>query len=150
MACKITYWVEEESLVGDVGNDWSYSVIARVYNPTLLGAGEIRQPEHRLDPGTTGLPPNRKRVELPAGASGSSPAVLLVLSATEVDWLSDDTASNQMVIVLQCPEPGATPLVREVDIAVRVTESSRIVKFFKGAAASADLTVKIKLELTCV
>lgn len=149
MACKITYWIAEESLVGDVGNDWCYSVIARVYNPTLLGAGEIRQPEHRLDPGTTGLPPNRKRVELPAGERGSSPAVLLVLSATEVDWLHDDTASNQLVIVLQCPESGATPIEREVDISVRVTESSRLVKFFKAGAASADLTVKIKLELVC-
>jgi hypothetical protein len=147
MACKITYWVEQESVAGDVGNDWSYSVIARVYNPTLLGAGELRQHEHRLDPGSSSPPPNRKRVQLPAGESGSSPAVLLVLSATEVDWLSDDTATNQMVIVLQCPEPGAPPLVREVDITVRVTESSRIVKFFTGDKA-ADLTVKVKLELT--
>ena len=47
------------------------------------------------------------------------------------------------------PRCASRPIEREVDISVRVTESSRLVKFFKAGAASADLTVKIKLELSC-
>jgi hypothetical protein len=148
MTCKITYWVDEETVTGEIGNDWSYSVIARVYNPTLLGAGEIKQPEHRLDPGSSQPPPNHERIELPAGECGTSPSILLILSATEVDWLVDDKGTNQMVVVLQCPEPGGAALVREVDIAVRVGESPRILAFFKGDA-TANLTVKVKLELAC-
>lgn len=147
MACKISVWVDEETVTGNVGNDWSYSVIARVYNPTLMGAAEIRQPEHRLDPGPSQPPPNRKRVELPAGEGGTSPAVLLIVSATEVDWLVDDKGTNQLVVVLQCPEPGEPPLLRDVDISVRVAESPRIVAFFKGDSA-ASLTIKVKLEVT--
>jgi hypothetical protein len=148
MPCTIKVWVAEETVTGDIGNDWSYSLVARVYNPTLMGAGEIRQPEHRLEAGSSSPPPNRKRIELPGGDSGSSPAVLLILTATEVDWLMDDTATNQMVVVVNCPPPGAPPLVREIDIAVRVAESSRIVAFFKGHT-SANLTVKVKLEVAC-
>lgn len=148
MAAKLSVWVDRESVTGNIGHDWSYRVIARVYNPTLLGAGELRQPQHRLDPGTSRPPPNRKRIELPAGECGSSPSVLLIVSATEADWLSDDTGSNQMVVVLQCPEPGEPPLRREIDIAVRVTESSRLLAFFTGESA-ADLTIKLKLSLSC-
>jgi hypothetical protein len=148
MPSKLSYWIEEETVTGDVGDDWSYSLIARVYNPTLLGAGELRQPEHRLQSGSSHPPPNRKKVELPAGECGSSPSVLLVLSATETDWLFDDTATNQMVIVLQCPGLGEPPIVREVDIAVRVAESPRIVAFFKGHS-TANLTIKVKLEVAC-
>ena len=148
MTCKLSFWIEEETVTGNVGNDWSYSVIARVYNPTLIGAGEIRQPEHRLEAGTSSPPPNSKRVELPAGECGSSPSVLLILSATESDWLVDDKGSNQMVVVLQCPATPGASSVHEVDIAARVAESPRLLAFFKGDAA-ASLSVKVKLQLAC-
>jgi hypothetical protein len=148
MAGTITIWIDEETVKGDIGRDWTYSVIARVYNPTLLGAGELRQRVHRLDPGSSQAPPQREKIELPAGECGSSPSVLLILNATEKDWLQDDTATNQMVVVLECPGPGAAPYVREVDVAVQVLESSRLAAFFKGVTA-ANFAVKLKLEVTC-
>lgn len=103
MSCKITMSLVTESLAGNIGDDWEYSVEAKVFNPGLTGAGTINVPEHQLIPGSTQAPPGGGRaVSITAGNCATGPRVALTVDATEVDWLIDDHDSN----VLNVPARG--------------------------------------------
>lgn len=145
MECKITFSLVLESLVGDIGDDWEYSVQAKVFNPGLSGVGTISVPEHQLTPGTSQAPPGPgQAVEIPAGACGTGPQVELTVNATEVDWLIDDEGSNVIVVPMECPGPGGPSFTIEPEISVRVRESPR---FLSG---SATFKVRVRLVATCV
>jgi len=145
MECKITFSLVLESLVGDIGDDWEYSVQAKVFNPGLTGAGTIGIPEHQLAPGRSQPPPGAgQSVVIPAGACGTGPRVELTVNATEVDWLIDDHGSNVIVVPMECPGPGGPPFTIQPEISVVVRESPR---FFGG---SATLKVKVSLVAACV
>lgn len=145
MACKISFSLVLESLTGDIGDDWEYSVQAKVFNSALTGAGGISIPEHRLTPGTSQQPPGPVQViEIPAGDCGTGPRVELTVTATEVDWAVDDHGSNVMVVPMECPGPGGPAFIIEPEIAVRVREAPR---FLGGVAV---FRVKVRLVASCV
>jgi hypothetical protein len=145
MTCKITLSLVSESLTGDVGNDWTYSVRADLLDPLVFGSGTISVPEHLLRPGTTQAPPNPGRaIQLSAGDCGASVSVRLTLEATEVDFLVDDHGSNVMVIPVECPGPGGEPYTVDAEIAARVKEAPG----FQGGVA--ELRIKVKLVARCV
>src|SRR5262245_14141744 len=100
MECKITVSVVEESLAGDIGDDWEYSVTATVLDATgaATASGRISVQEHRLKPGTSQPPPQAVGVKIPAGACGRAPKVELALDVSEVDWLVNDPASKTVVV----------------------------------------------------
>lgn len=140
MTCTISLSLVEESLSGDIGNDWQYQVRADMVDPRVFGSGVIEVPEHLLSPGTAQPPPDADRtVELAAGDDGAEVRVRLTLEATEVDWLIDDHASNVKVVTVQCPLPGAEPTVVETEIAARVREAQG----YQGGLAI--LTIKARL-----
>src|SRR5437868_13446303 len=99
MTCKITISLVSESLTGDVGNDWAYTLKADMLDPLVFGSGTIQVPEHLLRPGSTQEPPSAGRaIQLDAGECGSEQRVRLALEATEVDFLVDDHGSNVLVV----------------------------------------------------
>lgn len=144
MACVITLSLLQESLSGDIGNDWEYKVRADMVDPMVFGSGVIEVPEHLLRPGVTQAPPDPARsVELEAGDCGAEVRVRLTLEATEVDWLVDDQGSNVLVITVECPPPGSAPKVFEPEISARVREAPG----FQGGPAV--LRVKVRLVARC-
>lgn len=145
MTCRITLSLIQESLTGDVGNDWAYSVRADMLDPMVFGSGTILVPEHLLRPGTAQPPPSQGRaIQLDAGDCGTEVRVRLTLEATEVDFFVDDHGSNVLVVPVECPAPGGEPYTIEVDIAARVKEAPG----FQGGVA--ELSVKVKLVGRCV
>ena len=145
MTCKITLSLVSESLTGDVGNDWAYSVRADMLDPLVFGSGIIQVPEHQLRPGTTQEPPSQGRaIQLDAGDCGTETRVRLTLEATEVDFFVDDHGSNVLVVPVVCPAPGGEPTTIEAEIVARVKEAPG----FQGGVA--ELRVKVKLVGRCV
>ncbi len=144
MPCFITLSLLQESLSGDIGNDWEYVVKADMVDPMVFGSGKIEVPEHLLLPGATQAPPNPERsVELSAGECGTEVRVRLTLEATEVDWLVDDNASNVVVVKVNCPAAGGEPTVLEPEIAARVREAHG----YQGGLAV--LKIKMRLVARC-
>jgi hypothetical protein len=144
MACEIVFSLVQEFLAGDIGDDWEYSVLAEVRNPTVVSSGEIRCPEHKLTPGTNQPPPNSSAIVLRAGDCGTSPSVRLVIHAKEVDLLVDDKGSNETIIPMECPGPGGAPYIIDPTISVHVKERPSL------RPAGATLTIKVRLVARCV
>jgi hypothetical protein len=145
MTCKITLSLISESLTGDVGKDWTYSVTADLLDPLIFGSGTVQVPLHVLRPGTTQTPPSEGRVvQFDAGGCGGTVQVRLTLRATEVDPLVDDHGSNVLVVPVECPPPGGAPYTTEPEIAARVTEAPRVQN------RVAELRVKVRLVARCV
>jgi hypothetical protein len=145
MTCKITLSLVSESLTGDVGNDWAYSLKADMLDPLVFGSGIFQVTEHLLRPGSTQEPPNQGRaIQLDAGECGAEVRVRLTLEATEVDFLVDDHGSNVLVVPVMCPAPGGEPISIEAEIAARVKEAPG----FQGGVA--ELRVKVRLVARCV
>ena len=92
MECKLTVSVVEESVEGDIGDDWEYSVTATVIDAKgrSIESGRIRVPEHLLKPGAAQPPPQAAGVKVRAGACGTFAKVELRVDVNEVDWLVDD------------------------------------------------------------
>ncbi|MCP4748394.1 MAG: hypothetical protein GY874_20000 [Desulfobacteraceae bacterium] len=144
MACKIIFSLLEESVSGNIGDDWQYSVEANVYNPFLTGTGVIQVPEHQLTPGKAQPPPRPGQiVTIPAGTCGTKPRVKIIVNAAEVDWLFDDKGSNVIDVPMQCPGRREKPFTQDQQILVRVRESPR---FFGGEAV---FKAKVRLVATC-
>jgi hypothetical protein len=145
MACKITFSLLEESLRGDIGDDWTYTVEAVVLNPTVTGSGMITVKEHRLRPGSTqAVPGAMHTVAIPAGPCETGAHVELTLRAREVDFLVDDRGSNVIMVPVECPGLNGPPFTIEPEIEARVREAPG----FLGGEAT--LTVKARLVSTCV
>lgn len=145
MPAEITLSLVQESLTGDVGNDWQYTVKADLIDPLVFGSGVIEVHEHLLRPGATQAPPESTHpVALAAGDCGAETRLRLTLEATEVDWLIDDNASNVTMITVQCPAAGAEPTVAEHEIEARVREAPG----FQGGLAV--LKLKLRVTARCV
>jgi hypothetical protein len=144
MECKLTVSVIEESLEGDIGDDWEYTVTATVIDPNgrSIESGKIRVPEHQLKPGTTQPPPQAAGVKVRAGVCGTFPKVELRLDVNEVDWLIDDPGSKTVLVPIDCPGEGKPPSAKETVISVQVRERPK--------ALGGEATFKLKLRLATV
>ena len=143
MDCAITFSLLSESLAGDIGEEWEYSVEARVFNPELTGAGVITVAEHRLRPGTSKpIPAFIESIVLPAGPCNTGPVVELILRARELDWLIDDDGSNLIRVPVECPGPGGPSNIIEPEISARVREVPSI----RGRFATLKVQVRLVAE----
>lgn len=144
MECKITFSILSEGLTGDIGDDWEYTVTARVFTPALTSVGTITIDEHRLEPGITQQPPGGVQgITLRGGLCGETPRVELTVKAREIDWLFDDDGSHQISVELPCPGPAAPSVTLEPEIAVRVRETPKLL------GGSATIRIKVRLVATC-
>ncbi len=127
MGCKVTMSLLTERQDGPIGDDWKYSVEAKVFNQGLAGRGVVKVPKHTLTSGVTQEPPGPPdAVSIPAGECGDSVLVRLAVNATEVDWLISDKGSGTLDANLKCPGPGETAIVKDIEVSVGVRESPGI------------------------
>jgi hypothetical protein len=144
MAGTVQLELLTESQEGNIGNDWRYSLEAKVFNEGLKGTGTISVPKHDLNSGDTQVPPGPPApVTIPAGDGGASLLVRLKLDATEVDFFKSDSGTNTINVTLACPGEGGEAEVQETDIAVGVRESPGLVD------ETAVFTLRIRLTATC-
>jgi len=160
MACMITVSVVEESVAGNIGDDWKYSIAAKAIDPAgtavetrpaagrlsapVYGSGRIAVPEHLLKPGATQPPPQAAGVKIPAGPCGTRVRVELTLEATEVDWLVDDPGTQKTTVAVDCPGSGKPPSTVETSISVTVREHPKLL------GGEATFTVKLRLVANCL
>ena len=127
MACKVTLTLLTERQDGPIGDDWRYSVEAKVFNQGLTDKGKVKVAKHSLPSGQTQEPPGPPEpMVLDAGDCGDDLLVRLQVNATEVDWLIHDRGSGSLDINLKCPGPGGAPASKDVEVSVGVRESPGI------------------------
>jgi hypothetical protein len=140
MAGKVTFSVLSESHEGNIGDDWRYWIEVKVFNRGLKGQGLIEVPKHKLPSGVTQEPPNQPvEVEISAGECNDDVKIKIRAKATEVDLLSSDSGLTDIDMILDFPDAGEAPLVRERDICIGVSEAPR----------SSLITLKTRLVLAC-
>lgn len=140
MEGKVTLSVLSESHEGSAGNDWKYQLEAKVFNRGLKGQGLITVKKHQLPSGVTQAPPGPPAaVEIPVGDYSNEIKVKLRLVATEVDLFQNDVGVTDIDLYLNCPGPGAEPLVHERDLSVGVSDSGR----------DSVVVIKVRLVLSC-
>ena len=123
MACKITISPLSESQEGTIGNDWKYSIEAKIFSGALTGKGTIKVPKHRLDSGKPQVPPGPPEdLVLPAGEAGAEIRVDLRIKVAEVDLLQNDTAEMTSSFKRTCPPAGGAAVVEEREISLGVEE----------------------------
>ncbi len=123
MACKITISLLSESQEGTIGNDWKYSIEAKIFSGALTGKGTIKVPKHRLDSGKTQVPPGPpEALVLPAGEAGAKILVDLRIKVAEVDLFQNDTAEMTTSLKLTCPAAGGAAVVEEREVSLGVEE----------------------------
>lgn len=160
MGCMITVSVVEESVTGNIGDDWKYSIAAKAIDPAgtsvearpaagrlsapVYGSGRIAVPEHLLKPGTSQPPPKAAGVKIQAGPCGTRVRVELTLEATEVDWLIDDPGTQKTTVAVDCPGSGKPSSSVETSISVTVREHPKLL------GGQATFTVKLSLVASCV
>lgn len=144
MECKLTVSVVEESVDGDIGDDWQYAVTATVIDAKgrSIESGKIRVPEHHLKPGTSQPPPQAAGVKIRAGGCGTFSKVELQLDVSEVDWLVDDPGTKTVMVPIDCPGQGRDPFTQESVISIQVRERPRVL--------GGEATFKLKLRLVAV
>jgi hypothetical protein len=156
----ITVSVVEESVTGNIGDDWKYAITAKALDPAgtsleprptatrlaapVYGSGRIVVPEHLVTPGTTQPPPKAAGVKLPAGPCGTRVRVELTLEATEVDWLVDDPGTQKTTVAVDCPGTGKPPATLETTISVTVREHPKLL------GGEATFNVKLRLVAACM
>ena len=140
MEGKVTFSVLTESHEGPIGDDWKYWIEAKVFNQGLQGQGTIKVGKHKLLSGITQEPPGPpKPIEMSAGDHNNQFKIKLTLEATEVDLFRNDVGKTDIDIYLNCPEPGAAPLVYDKEISVGVVESPDI------SGETSIITLKVRL-----
>ena len=123
MASTLTISLLSESQKGTIGNDWKYSLEAKVFSGGLKGKGTISVPKHTLDSGKTQAPPGPPQpLEIAAGEPGAEISLDLRLSVAEVDLLRNDTAEKTHSFKLTSPAAGGSPLVEERELTIGVSE----------------------------
>ncbi len=144
MGGKVTMSIISEHQVGKIGDDWKYTVSAKVFNEGLKGSGSIDIKKHTLGNDVTQEPPGPPApVEMPAGDGGGELMIRITLNATEVDFFKSDSGENTIDYRMHCPAPGEGPLEHEVDVSVGVRESPG---FVENASV---LTIKLKFVAEC-
>ncbi len=141
MPCTMTMSILSESQEGDIGDDWKYSLQAKIYSGALQGQDTIDVKKHSLTSGTTQEPPGPPAAAvIPAGENGAEIKVDLKLMASEVDFLKNDTGEKSVTFSMICPAVGAEPVVDEREITAGVTEAPT-------GLGNAVLTLKIRMVL---
>lgn len=144
MACKVTMTLLTESQQGNIGDDWKYSIEAKVFNQGLKGKGSISVRKHTLSSGATQEPPGPPApVDIAAGEGGAELMIRLTLHATEVDFFKSDSGETTVNFHMPAPAADAPPVVRETDISVGVRESPGLMD------ETAVLTLRLKLVASC-
>ena len=142
MGSELTLRLVSESQEGKIGDDWKYTLHAKVYNEGLKGEGTIDVKKHTLGSGDTQEPPTPpEALVMDAGNSGAPLSVELHLKATEVDLFKNDSGEHSLTVSMNTPESGAEPIVVDSEISVGVQESPGFVD------QTAILT--LKLHLSC-
>lgn len=143
MASKLTLRLISESQEGQIGDDWKYTLHAKVYNEGLKGEGKIVVDKHTLGSGETQEPPGLPEpVVMEVGDSGALLRIELNLKATEVDFFKSDSGEHSLTITMNTPQAGGEPILLESDISVGVQESPGFVD------QTAILTLKLELIAT--
>ncbi len=128
MACTISFSFLTESLTGDIGDDWKYSLSAKVFGAgarshALISKGELVAPEHELSPDVTQpAPDNIEPLVLAAGDPGGEIHVDLRVTATEVDALRNDTGDVTTSFKARCPGEGENPITMEREVSIGIVE----------------------------
>lgn len=123
MAGKVTFSILSERQEGKIGDDWRYTVEAKVFNKGLKGKGTIKVKKHNLASGVTLEPHGSpEAIVLDAGEGGSQLKVFLKLVATEVDLFRNDDGESELNFTMPCPNPGEAPFTMEKEISCGVTE----------------------------
>ena len=123
MACKITISLLSESQEGTIGNDWKYSIEAKIFSGALTGKGKIKVPKHRLDSGKPQAPPRPpEALVLPAGEAGAEIRVSLRFKVAEVDLFKNDTGEMPVSFKMTCPAAGGAAVVEDREISMGVDE----------------------------
>jgi hypothetical protein len=144
MACKVNLSLLTESQVGNIGNDWKYTIEAKVFNEGLKGTGSISVAKHDLNSGDTQEPPGPPApVDIPAGDCPAGLMIKLKLDATEVDFFKSDSGTNTINVKMDCPGEGDDPEVLETDVSVGVRESPGLVD------ETAVFTLRVRLVASC-
>jgi len=145
MTFKLMMSLVSESQEGNIGDDWSYRLEAKVFHGGLRADVVIEVPKHTLQSGEVRAPHgDPEPVELFHGECDGPLQVRLLLTATEVDTFIDDVGQASKDVSIECPPPGDHPLVRDVDIAAGVRESPGIRNL------NAVFTLRLRFTLTRV
>lgn len=143
MGCKLTMSLLEERQDGPIGDDWRYTVEAKVFNQGLTGKGKISVPKHNLRSGQPQQPPGPPEpVVIDGGNCGDEVLVRVQVNATEVDWLISDKGSGSMDVGLKCPGAGAPPVTKDFDVSVGVRESPG----FSGETSIFKISIRLVAE----
>ncbi|NIP18186.1 MAG: hypothetical protein GWM87_08545 [Xanthomonadales bacterium] len=144
MACKVTFSILSEGQQGNIGDDWKYSIEAKVFNQGLKGKGSIEVPKHTLGSGMTQEPPGPPApIEIDAGEGGAELMVRLTLKATEVDLFKSDCGEVQVNFHMPSPAPGEAPITKDTEVSVGVRESPGLMD------ETAVFTLKVRLVARC-
>ena len=144
MGCNVTMTVVTERQDGPIGDDWRYTVEAKVFNEGLKGKGMIKVPKHNLPSGVTQDPPGPPEpVTMDAGGCGGEIRVRIQVNATEVDWLIHDKGTDSLDVTMKCPGDGEAPISKETEISVGVRESPGI------SGETSVFRVLIRLTAAC-
>lgn len=145
MGCKVTMTILSERQDGPIGDDWRYTIEAKVFNQGLTDKGKVKVPKHTLSSGVTQAPPGPpKPLELDAGECGEEVLVRLQVDATEVDWLIHDKGTGTMDMNIRCPGEGAKNTTKEVEVSVGVRESPGL----SGETSIFRVTIRLVAECT--
>ena len=140
MPSALTVTVLTESQEGTIGDDWKYTLEAKVYSGALQGKDQISVAKHNLGSGVTQEPPGPPApMVIPAADPGSEIQVDLRLLAEEVDLLRNDTGEKPMSFSMTCPPAGET-LIDEREISVGVSENP-------SGSGNAVFVLSLRLEL---
>lgn len=140
MSSIVTLILVSESQQGQIGEDWKYTLHAKVYNEGLKGEGSIEVKKHKLSSGQTQQPPGPpEALVMAAGNSGKELCIELNLKATEVDFFKNDCGEHSVTLNMNTPESGAAAITVNSEISVGVRESPGFID------QTAVLTLKLQL-----
>jgi hypothetical protein len=144
MTCTLTMMLISETQQGTIGEDWKYTLVAKVYEGDLDGEGSISVEKHKLPSGAVRDPfGSPAPVTVFKGKCNTGFLVRMKLTATEVDMFVNDVGKVEKELRIDCPGPGGGKVTKEVDIAVGVRESPGILP------KTAVFTVRVRLTLAC-
>lgn len=144
MGCKVTMTLLSERQDGPIGDDWRYTIEAKVFNEGLKDKGMIKVPKHKLSSGITQEPPGPPApLVLSAGDCGEQILVRLQVNATEVDFLIHDKGSSSLDVAMKCPGAGELENKKDIEISVGVVESPGI------AGETSVFRVVLRLAAEC-
>jgi hypothetical protein len=144
MTCTLTMALVSEAQEGDIGEDWTYRLAAKVFDGDLDEEASISVPKHNLPSGVVREPHGRPApVTLFSGECQSSVLVRMQLTATEIDLFVNDVGTVEKELRIGCPGPGGGKVTKEVDLAAGVRESPGILP------KTAVFTVRVRLTLAC-